>query len=118
MGNFDVLLQAGFFSHEALYNIRRWYNGDISGARAAKNIVDEAVSIGGGIGGCSAGSTIGSHVGPMGAIAGCAIGSVLGSVGASSLSDYLTIRIFSIPREEAVEKAYKFFELPQDAAND
>ena len=34
---------------DAIKNIHRWYNGEISGARATKNIIDSFASIGSGV---------------------------------------------------------------------
>lgn len=50
-------------SFEAIQNILRWWNGEISGARCAKNIVDSMVAIGGGVAGGMGGAAIGGMVG-------------------------------------------------------
>jgi len=108
----------GYFTEEAIRNIARWLNGEISGARAFKNIIDISASMGGGLAGCSAGSAAGGYVGPWGSVVGCAVGSVFGSLASSALSDHVTATIFNIPKEEALENAYRFFKLPPDASNE
>ena len=50
-----VALAALQLSYEAIQNLRRWWKGEISGKRCAKNIVDATFSIAAGVGGGFAG---------------------------------------------------------------
>ena len=43
---------------DAVKNIHRWYNGEISGARATKNIIDSFASIGSGVIGTKVGNCL------------------------------------------------------------
>lgn len=115
MMKLNIVLTAGFLAADAIHNIYRWWNGEISGARASKNVVDATASVLGGFGGCSAGTMVGSYAGPVGAGIGCAVGSIVGSNAASSLSDHLTQSIFGIPPSEALENAYRYFGVSKNA---
>ena len=121
-----VALVATYLAFDVIYNIRRWWRGEISGKRCAKNIVDcgasVAAGLAGGVGGKVAGAMVGGAVfGPVGVAAGALIGAVYGCVAASicaqALSDQLTQWFFDIPRSEALENAYRFLGLPASASN-
>ena len=49
--------------------------------------------------------------GPIGAVIGAYGGAYVGAKAASQFTEYLTESIFDLPKSEAEEKAYKFFEL-------
>lgn len=112
-------------ANEVLQNIKRWWNGEIPGTLCVKNIIDSGVGVAGGvaggIGGNMAGAWIGAFFGPLGmaagALGGAIAGSVIGSKTAEYLSDRLTVWIFGLPKEEALAKAYLFFELSSSASN-
>lgn len=98
-------------------NIRRWWRGEISGKRMAKNVVDAFVTTGAGIVGGLAGSAAGVALGPFGVLAGGVLGGVLSSTAASYLSDYVTQKIFSIPKEESLENAFNYLGVTVGSSN-
>lgn len=105
----SIVLAAVYLGYEALRNIYRWWHGDISGLRVAKNIIDSCVAVSAGFGGSIGGAAVGGlFLGPIGVVVGGVIGGVVTSVGASVLIDKLTQEIFNIPKDEALEKAYRF----------
>jgi hypothetical protein len=112
-----VALAAISLTYEAIKNLRRWYRGEISGRRCAKNIVDASVSIGAGAAGGFAGAAVGSLAGPLGALAGGVLGGILSSQTANFLCDRLTQYLFGIPKDEALENAYNFIGVKMTASN-
>uniref|UniRef100_A0A914P6I5 J domain-containing protein n=1 Tax=Panagrolaimus davidi TaxID=227884 RepID=A0A914P6I5_9BILA len=80
MSLFSELLSSVRLPWEAIRNIYRWWNREISGKRAAKNVVDSLAVVGGGAFGASAGATIGSFFGPVGTVIGGAIGGISGTL--------------------------------------
>lgn len=69
-----VALCALQLTYEAIKNIRQWYNGEISGKRCAKNLIDTTFTIAAGVGGGAAGAALGSLAGPVGTIVGAFAG--------------------------------------------
>lgn len=104
-------------SYEALMNIIRWWNGEISGKRVAKNILESSIEIGGYTAGAYAGGTLGAAFGPIGVVVGGIMGSFLGGKASSELIDHLTLHVFDLPKSEALENAYNFFEVSRHATN-
>ncbi|XP_072021757.1 uncharacterized protein [Amphiura filiformis] len=110
-----VGLVAACLAYDVIKNIRRWWRGEISGKRCLKNIIDcgvgVAAGLAGGVGGEMIGAAVGSLAGPLGTVVGGIAGAVVGGIGASragkSLSDRLTQRVFGLPKNEALDKAYK-----------
>jgi hypothetical protein len=123
----SVGLVAVYLTIEAWNQLQLWWNGEITGKRCAKNIIDSfaglAAGYGGGVAGAAAGSSIVNGIGvAMGTVVApgaIAIGSVIGAVvggvafatAANHLSDWLTQKIFNLPKDAAVENAYIFLEL-------
>ncbi|XP_057669715.1 uncharacterized protein LOC130901980 isoform X2 [Diorhabda carinulata] len=103
--------------YEAFINIVRWWKGEISGKRAAKNIIDSFFEISGYTLGSYAGVTLGAAFGPYGTIIGGILGGILGGKASIELIDRYTLHIFDLPRSEALENAYNFFGLTKDAVN-
>ena len=72
-----------------------------------------------GVGGGFAGTAIGTAILP---VVGTAIGGFVGGIAAASvmsaLSDWVTQKIFNLPKEEALENAYRFLGLSYGASND
>lgn len=111
-------LAAVQLSYAAIKNLYAWWKGEITGKRCCKNIVDSVASIGGGIGGGYGGAIAGGAVaGPFGAIAGGVVGAVAGSQVAEKLTNKLTCKIFNIPKDAALEKAYSYLGVSQHADN-
>uniref|UniRef100_A0AC35F4S2 J domain-containing protein n=1 Tax=Panagrolaimus sp. PS1159 TaxID=55785 RepID=A0AC35F4S2_9BILA len=93
------------------------WNREISGKRAAKNVVDSLAVVGGGAFGASAGATIGSFFGPVGTVIGGAIGGISGSMTAAYYSEKFTEWFFDLPKTEALEKAYNALGIHHTASN-
>lgn len=72
-----------------------------------------AAGVGGGIGGAA----LGGFLGPIGAIVGGVAGGIVSSHVANLLCDRLTQSIFGLPKDVAVENAYKFLGVPMTASN-
>ena len=106
-----------YLSYEALSSIYKWYNGEISGKRVGKNIIDAMGSVTGGLGGGAAGAAVGSVLGPAGMIVGGIVGGIAGSVVGEKLADMLTTVIFDLPKDVAVENAYNYLGVPHTANN-
>uniref|UniRef100_A0AC34GFV3 Uncharacterized protein n=1 Tax=Panagrolaimus sp. ES5 TaxID=591445 RepID=A0AC34GFV3_9BILA len=82
-----VALDAVFLPFEAIQSIHRWFNGEISGRRCAKTIVDASAAVAGGIGGAAVGASIGAVGGPVGSVIGGIIGGLFGSSVAATIMD-------------------------------
>ena len=121
-----VALASAYLSYDIMLNIRQWWNGEISGKRCVKNILDTGVSLAAGVagsaGGYATGAAIGGAVGgPVGALWGALGGAMVGGLGMSIsaqwISDRLTQRMFGLPKSVALEKAYDFLGVPPSASN-
>ena len=112
-----VILDTVFLPFEAIHNIKLWFNGEISGKRCAKSLVDASAAIAGGIGGAALGASLGSIGGLIGSVIGGAIGGLFGGSAARSLVSYLTERIFDLPTSIAVERAYNYLRLSPSSHN-
>ncbi len=128
-----VGLVAVYLAFEAWNNLKLWWKGEITGIRCAKNVIDSLAGMTagavGGIAGAAVGSSIvtgiGVAIGAAVAPAALAVGSILGGViggvasatAASNISDWLTQKIFNLPKEVALENAYRFLDLEYGASN-
>lgn len=120
-----VALVAVFLAVDIIRNIRRWWNGEITGKRCVKNIIDYGVAvaagIAGGIGGEAIGATIGAMGGPLGIAVGAVVGGMAGgiasTIAAQTLCDNLTQWLFGLPKSEALENAYNFLGVSATASN-
>ena len=106
-----------YLAYDVYKNICEWWNGEITGKRCIKNIIDSGLTIGAGMAGGVAGVAFGSIFGPVGTVIGGITGGVLSSAAISVLSDYLTQKIFGIPKEKALENAYNFLDVNMTASN-
>uniref|UniRef100_A0A914C550 J domain-containing protein n=1 Tax=Acrobeloides nanus TaxID=290746 RepID=A0A914C550_9BILA len=113
-----AVLAAVYLSFEALHSIYLWWKGEISGKRVAKNIIDCTATVGAGIGGGVVGGIIGSLAGPVGTFCGTLIGGAVSSIAANALVDKLTLELFDLPKDVAVENAYSFLGLSKSASSD
>ncbi|CAF0816552.1 unnamed protein product [Adineta ricciae] len=114
-----IAIVAVQLSWEALKSIRLWWNGEISGKRCAKQIIDGSAAVLGGYAGGVAGVAIGTAILPgYGTLIGSVLGGVAGSLSASALVDWLTQYFFDLPKTVAVENAYKFLSLSLSCSND
>lgn len=102
---------------DVIKNIQRWWNGEISGKRCFKNILDSGVAVGAGVTGGMVGAAIGLPLGPIGAAVGGVVGGIAAGSAANVLIDRITQWLFNLPKEEALENAYRFFGLTQSASN-
>jgi DnaJ domain len=112
-----VTLSAIYLGWEAIKSLKQWWKGEISGKRCAKQVIDATVSFGAGLAGGVAGAAIGSFAGPVGTLAGSVIGGLITSTVAEKLIDWLTQKIFDLPKDVAVEKAYDFLGVKPSASN-
>ncbi|XP_060577409.1 uncharacterized protein LOC132734633 [Ruditapes philippinarum] len=120
-----VALVTVVLAWNVILNIKRWWTGEITGVRCAKNIIDcgvgVAAGIGGGIGGEIIGASVGSIFGPIGTGVGMVVGAVAGGVlaatTAESLCDRLTQWVFGLPKSEALENAYTFLGTSSNDSN-
>ena len=114
-----VTLAVIYLSYEIYQDICRWWKGEISGVRCAKNVIDGIASMAAGVGAGLAGAAIGTAILPG---VGSAIGGFVGGNAAASvmraLSDWVTQKIFNLPKEEALENAYRLLGLSYGASND
>jgi hypothetical protein len=115
----SVGLLAVYLTYEAWNNIKLWWRGEISGKRCAKSIIDSLAGAAGGIGGGIGGAAVGTMIFPgVGTFIGAVVGGVAGSAITGSLSDWLTQQIFNLPKDVALENAYRFLGLQYGASND
>ena len=99
------------------FNVKKWWNGEITGKRCAKSIIDDGAKVGGAIGGAAGGAWIGSAIGgPIGMAIGGAIGAAVGAATLNALCELLTEAIFDLPKTAALDDAYKFLGLDQRLA--
>ena len=63
-------LAAVYLTVTAIKSLYKWYIGEISGKRCAKDIIDSFGSVGGGVAGGLAGANIGAFAGPGGVLLG------------------------------------------------
>ncbi len=104
---------------ETYDSLNLWWKGEISGKRCAKNVIDSCASVVGGIYGGMLGAAAGTCIAPgPGTIVGGLAGGIAGSVVMHSLSDWLTQHLFDLPKEMALENAYRFMQLNHKASND
>ncbi|CAF1102871.1 unnamed protein product [Adineta steineri] len=114
-----IVIVAVQLSWEAIKSIRSWWNGEITGKRCAKQIIDASAGILGGYAGGAAGMGIGTALLPgYGTLAGAVVGGFAGFFGVSALAEWLTEYFFDVPKSVAVENAYNFLTLPQSCSND
>ena len=114
----SVGLVAVYLAYVAIVNIKRWMNGEISGARCAKNVIDSCVGVACGVGGRTIGALIGTAIAPgLGTVVGGVIGGVAATELGNFLSDWATQKIFGLPKQEALENAYLFLGLKCNASN-
>ena len=92
------------------YEVWQWYYNGQSGSRTVSNII----ASGSGLVGSQFGCMIGSAWGP----AGCILGSLIGGYLSTSAAKAFFDRLFSLPADEAVEKAYNFLGVSPTASND
>ncbi|XP_060598472.1 uncharacterized protein LOC132752188 isoform X2 [Ruditapes philippinarum] len=120
-----VALAGVFLAWEVIMNINRWWNGEITGKRCVKNIIDCGVGVAAGIvggwTGQAIGGFIGSVLGPIGTTCGMVVGGVvcgiLAQIKATQLCDLLTQNFFGLPKSEALENAYSFLDISFNASN-
>ena len=115
----EAAVSIGVLATCVVNNIRRWCKGDISGKRCVKNIIDTGVSTALGLA-VTAASTV--ALGATGAlVVGAVSGAVIGSYirrGVYKLSDKLTTWIFGLPKDEALENAYRFMGISHRASDE
>ena len=106
-----------YLSASAYSNIQRWWYGKISGKRCIKNLLDSTFAVGAGMAGGCAGAAIGSTVGPLGTLLGGVVGGWVSAAGTGYLSDWMTQKMFGLPKDEALENAYRYLGVKMTASN-
>ncbi len=113
-----VGLAAVYLTCDAFVNIKRWWYGEISGKRCIKNVLDSTFAIGAGMAGGVAGVALASLVaGPFGTAVGGVVGGWASAAGVGYLSDLMTQKLFGLPKEEALENAYRYLGVEMTASN-
>lgn len=115
--NIGVKLAVAVIAWEAVVNIREWWDGDITGKRCAKNVLDCLSSMAGGYAGAAGGVYVGAVGGPVGIVAGALVGGLMGSAATASLSDWATQCLFDVPKSVALENAYDYLGVSQTVSN-
>ena len=112
-------LLAAYLTADVIWNIRKWFHGEISGERCVKNIVDTGFSLAGGaVAGTLVGSYAGAAFGPPGVFIGGFVGGILGTTATNYVVDRLTQWFFGLPKDVALENAYRLLQVPCQASND
>jgi hypothetical protein len=111
------ILMGVFLAYEAIKSIREWWNGKITGERCAKQIFDSIASALGGAGGGFIGMSVGASLGPFGLVAGSLIGGFFGANLAGNFSNWISRQLFDLPKDKALENAFKFMGLNHRATN-
>ena len=109
-----VTLAITHLSLTAITNIKRWWSGEISGKRCIKNLVDSTIATGASILG---GAYFGSNVGFVGAVLGGVGGGLMFAGLAKYLTDWMTQKMFGLPKDEALENAYRYLDVEMTASN-
>ncbi len=113
-----VKLMAVHLSWKTIRNIYMWWEGEISGTRCAKNIMEELAATAGGVAGGYVGSQVGFYVaGPIGALVGGLGGGIWSYSAASKAADRFLLNFFDLPRDYALENAYNFLGVHREAEN-
>ncbi|OQV23090.1 hypothetical protein BV898_03135 [Hypsibius exemplaris] len=119
--NVMIGLAVIFLCKETCDNINKWWRGEISGLRCAKNTTDASITIGAGVGGGAGGAggaALGGLVaGPLGALVGGIVGGFMASSGTNVVIDRMTQWLFGVPKETALENAYNFIGVKMTASN-
>lgn len=113
-----ITLAAVTLTYDILKNMSRWWTGEITGVRCGKIVIDDIAGMAAGVGGGLAGASIGAAIaGPVGAIIGGVFGGIASATAMTALSDWATQKLFNLPKEEALENAYRFLGLTYGASN-
>ena len=103
--------------YTAIHEIYRWLEDEISGKRCLKNLSDTTLTIGGGMAGGYAAAGLLSFFGVS--FPGIFLGTVLAGWAASAsmeyFSDIFTRWVSGLPKDEALENAYRHLSLPVTA---
>jgi hypothetical protein len=103
---------------DVFLNIGRWMNGEITGQRCLKSIIDCATALAGSTGGAVGGAAMGTLILPgPGTVIGGLIGGLLGGTAAGFLSKWLTEYIFDLGPHVALDKAYEFLGVSHHCSN-
>lgn len=113
-----VGLSTLFVSAVVIRQLCDWWNGKITGVRCIKMIITSMVSVTAGVVGGMAGGAVGSCAGPVGVFVGGVIGGLWSSSRAIYFIEYMTSKLFGLPKDAALENAYKFFGVDMNASNE
>jgi hypothetical protein len=116
---YEVTASFFYFGCDIFRNWTRHGNGEISGVRCAKNIVDSFTELAPGVAGGFGGELFGSTITPgLGTLAGGVGGGMASTFVCGALFDRLTQWIFNLPKDESLEKVFRNLDLPCDASSD
>jgi hypothetical protein len=116
---YEVTASFFYFGCDIFRNWTRHGNGEISGVRCAKNIVDSFTELAPGVAGGFGGELFGSTITPgIGTLAGGVGGGMASTFVCGALFDRLTQWIFNLPKDESLEKVFRNLDLPCDASSD
>jgi len=115
---YEVSASFGYFIYDFFRNWKRHENREISGVRCIKNIADSFTELGPGVAGGFGGELFGSSIAPgIGTLVGGVGGGMTSAFLSGALSDRITQWIFNIPKDEALENAFRELSLPCNASN-
>lgn len=110
---------ASTLSLEAYKSVRSWWKDEISGERCVKSLTDYLATTAAGVAGGLGGAAIGTLFLPgIGTIIGAVVGGVAAANLAALISDWLTRTLFGLPKEVAMQNAFRFLRLDHSASND
>jgi hypothetical protein len=116
---YEVTASFFYFGCDIFRNWTRHGNGEISGVRCAKNIVDSFTELAPGVAGGFGGELFGSTITPgIGTLAGGVGGGMASTFVCGALFDRLTQWIFNLPKDESLEKVLRDLDLPCNASSD
>lgn len=116
---YEVTASFFYFGCDIFRNWTRHGNGEISGVRCAKNIVDSFTELAPGVAGGFGGELFGSTITPgIGTFAGGVGGGMASTFVCGALFDRLTQWIFNLPKDESLEKVFRDLDLPCNASSD
>lgn len=105
--------------YSILESLRFWWSGEKSGTRSAKDVIDSVAGLAAGIEAGVAGATVGTSIAPgIGTIVGAVLCGVTSAFVVNKISDWMTQKLFNLPKEEALENAYRFLGLSYGASNE
>lgn len=116
---YEVTAGFGYFVYDAWQYKKRWHSSEISGIRCIKKTVDSFAELGAAVTGVYGGEFFGSAIANTRIVhlAGGVSGGLASAVLGGTLCDWFTQQFFNLPKDESLENAFRFLELPWTASN-